>query len=559
MMFTGSSIIVESLLRHGVDTVFGYPGGAIMPLYDELYDAPIRHILTVHEQGAAHAADGYARSSGRVGVCIATSGPGATNLVTGLATAYMDSTPVVAITGQVPTKLIGRDAFQEIDIVGITMPVTKHNFFVRNVSQLADLIGKAFVIAKSGRPGPVLIDVPRDVLLAKIEYCPGKLPGDDAPGQMSTAAAGFDGIAGEAVKVLAAAHRPVMIIGGGVKIGGAEKEVLALAEQTGIPVVSTLMGLGAFPHEHRQFLGLTGMHGHKEANLTVHYADVVLAVGTRFNDRVTGDPDNYSSGKTFIHLDIDAAEAGKNMEPELALIGNVRVALTEMSAALTSMKCTDLTPWWQRIGVWRHQPSGCLMNKGAIDPVWLMRHMAKETAKEMVVWVTDVGQHQMWAAQHLAIYGSRNWITSGGLGTMGFGLPAALGAQVACPDRRVILIAGDGGFKMTGMELYTAVQEQLPLICVIINNRSLGMVRQWQKLFFRKRYAATSLTDFDFASFVRSFGINAYRTAAPDEFAAAFRQALAGSGPAVIIADVDQDCLVTPMVRPGQPINCFVE
>ncbi|EAX48008.1 acetolactate synthase, large subunit, biosynthetic type [Thermosinus carboxydivorans Nor1] len=556
MKLSGSRIIVESLLRQGVDTVFGYPGGAIMPLYDALYDAPIRHILTVHEQAAAHAADGYARSSGRVGVCIATSGPGATNLVTGLATAYMDSSPVVAITGQVATKLIGRDAFQEIDVIGITMPITKHNFLVKNVSQLAATIDKAFAIATSGRPGPVLIDVPRDVLLAEADYCPDRPLGAETRKAQDSVP---DHLVSAAVKALATAERPVLVIGGGVKTGAAEREVLALAEQTGMPVVSTLMGLGAFPADHRQFLGLTGMHGHKAANLTVHYADLVFAVGTRFNDRVTGDPANYSSGKTIIHLDVDAAEPGKNMEPEIALIGNVRISLAQILAALAQAARADLASWWEMIAEWRQAATSRSICPGQIDPAWLMRHMAKATAGQQVVWVTDVGQHQMWAAQHLKINGSRNWITSGGLGTMGFGLPAALGAQLACPDSRVILIAGDGGFKMTGMELYTAVNEKLPLICVILNNQALGMVRQWQKLFFQERYAATNLVPFDFVGFVRSFGIEAYKASTPDEFAAAFQQALGGAGPTVIIADIDPDCLVTPMVRPGEPIHKFLE
>ncbi|SDF02425.1 biosynthetic-type acetolactate synthase large subunit [Sporolituus thermophilus] len=556
MKLTGSRIIVESLLRQGVDTVFGYPGGAIMPLYDALYDAPIRHILTVHEQGAAHAADGYARSSGRVGVCIATSGPGATNLVTGLATAYMDSSPVVAITGQVATNLIGRDAFQEIDVIGITMPITKHNFLVKNVNQLAATIDKAFAIATSGRPGPVLIDVPRDVLLAETDYCPDRPLGIEPHKEQDSVP---DHVVSAAAKALATAERPVLVIGGGVKTGAAEREVMALAEQTGIPVVSTLMGLGAFPADHRQFLGLTGMHGHKAANLTVHYADVVLAVGTRFNDRVTGDPANYSSGKTIIHLDVDAAEPGKNMETEIALIGNVRASLKQILAALARAARADLAPWWEKIAQWRHAVTSRKMCPGQIDPAWLMRHMAKAAAGQQVVWVTDVGQHQMWAAQHLKIDSSRSWITSGGLGTMGFGLPAALGAQVACPGSRVILIAGDGGFKMTGMELYTAVNEKLPLICVILNNQALGMVRQWQKLFFQERYAATNLVPFDFVGFVRSFGIEAYKASTPDEFAAAFQEALGGAGPTVIIADINPDCLVLPMVRPGQAIHCFVE
>ncbi|HWR08632.1 biosynthetic-type acetolactate synthase large subunit [Sporomusa sp.] len=554
MKMTGSRIIVDSLLKLGVDTVFGYPGGAIMPLYDALYDAPLRHILPVHEQGAAHAADGYARATGRVGVCIATSGPGATNLVTGLATAFMDSSPVVAITGQVATALLGRDAFQEIDITGITMPVTKHNFLVRDIEILAETIQQAFAIARSGRPGPVLIDVPRDILLGVSDYCPEiavvhyKDQAAASPVAEQVRAAG---------KVLGAAQQPVLVVGGGVKAGNAEQQVLQLAELSGIPIVSTLMGLGAVPYGYPRFLGLTGMHGHKTANLTVTHADVIVAVGTRFSDRVTGDPKRYAVGKTVIHFDVDMAEFDKNIAADITIAGELGQSLTQLVNCMTVNK-QRLRNWWEQVGTWQRQFPPAY-DQEHLTPPWIMRHMSETTVNLPVTWVTDVGQNQMWAAQHLHIKGSRDWVTSGGLGTMGFGLPAAIGAQIGCPDRKVVLIAGDGAFKMTGMELHTAVNQRLPLICVLLNNRSLGMVRQWQHLFFDKRYSSTLLPEFDFAGFVRVCGAVALSASTPDEFAAAFKQALGSALPTVIIADIDTDLIVNPMVYPGQPIDQFID
>ncbi|WP_425060500.1 Acetolactate synthase large subunit IlvB1 [Sporomusa carbonis] len=555
MKMSGSKIIVESLLKLGVDTVFGYPGGAIMPLYDALYDAPLRHILPVHEQGAAHAADGYARATGRVGVCIATSGPGATNLVTGLATAFMDSSPVVAITGQVATSLLGRDAFQEIDITGITMPITKHNFLVRDITSLAGTIRQAFAIAVSGRPGPVLIDVPRDILLGMTDYCP-ELTTDHCEQQLSEFQAEKEVRA--AATILAEAKRPVMLIGGGVKAAKAEQQVLELAEMSGMPVVSTLMGLGVFSPVHPRYLGLTGMHGHKAANMVVCQADVLVAVGTRFSDRITGDPKRYSTGKTVIHFDVDMAEFDKNITADFTISGDLRQAITQMVSYLPGDGHRRLGSWWEQVEHWQRE-FPVIYDEEQLTPPWIMHHMSEQAARLPVTWVTDVGQNQMWAAQHLKINSSRSWITSGGLGTMGFGLPAAMGAQIGCPDRKIVLIVGDGAFKMTGMELHTMVNHRLPVICVLINNRSLGMVRQWQQLFFEQRYSSTNLPDFDFAGFVRACGALALPAATPQEFAAAFAQALTAELPAVIIADIDPDLIVTPMTYPGQPINQFVE
>ena len=556
MEMTGSKIIVECLLRLGVDTVFGYPGGQIMPFYDALYDAPLRHVLTVHEQGAAHAADGYARASGKVGVCIATSGPGATNLVTGLATAYMDSTPVVAITGQVPTALLGRDSFQEIDITCITMPVTKHNFLVRDITSLAETVKQAFAIAASGRPGPVLIDVPRDILIGTCEYTPEIVKENYYAAAEGTSE---DEDISRVVEILANALRPVLIIGGGVKAGKAEQLILKLAKISGMPVVSSLMGLGTIGPAESFFLGLTGMHGHKTANLAVSQADVIVAVGTRFSDRVTGDPKSYAVGKKIIHLDVDAAEFDKNIAADIALACNLCGALEQIIANYPKESALGRTEWWQQIRAWQEE-FNMDYSENNLNAPWIMQHMSEASSGTPATWVTDVGQHQMWAAQHLKIKdGSRSFITSGGLGTMGFGVPAALGAQMGCPERRVVLIAGDGGFKMTGMELYTIVNQKLPVICVIINNQSLGMVRQWQRLFFDERYSSTTLPYFDFVGFARSCGAQALRASSAEEFTAAFAQALAQQGPIVIVADIHPDHMVTPMSAPGQPINKFVE
>lgn len=558
MKLSGSRIIIEMLIEQGVDTVFGYPGGAIMPLYDALYDAPLRHVLTVHEQGAAHAADGYARASGRVGVCIATSGPGATNLVTGLATAYMDSSPVVAITGQVGTPLLGRDAFQEIDITGLTMPITKHNFLVRNISDLAETIRSAFSIAREGRPGPVLIDVPRDILLAEIEFFS---TGATVAAQSRTSPATTGPDAMDIEKACAAilnAKRPILLCGGGIIRACAAKEAAAFSQIAGLPAVSTLMGLGALPPYHPYYLGLTGMHGHRAANLAVASADVVVALGSRFSDRVTGDRLQYVKDKTIIHIDVDAAEMGKNVASSVTIVGQLLQSLPLLTDALQKLSTPDRSEWLQQIQQWQ-QENVTVPDPTSLNPTWIMSHMSEVTANQSIVWVTDVGQHQMWAAQHLQIQRPGNWLTSGGLGTMGFGLPAAIGAQLSCPEQRTILIAGDGGFKMTGLELYTAAIENIPVICIILNNCALGMVRQWQQLFFHRRYSATSLPDFDFVSLARTCGVTGAATHTSAEFSAAFRHALQQKSPSVIVANISADCMVDPMVQPGQPVNQFVD
>jgi acetolactate synthase-1/2/3 large subunit len=435
MKMSGAKAIVECLLEQGVDTVFGYPGGMILPLYDALHDTPaLRHVLTVHEQGAAHAADGYARASGRVGVCIATSGPGATNLVTGLATAFMDSVPVVAITGQVPTDVIGQDAFQEIDIVGMTMAMTKHNFQVKDVNKLPEVIRYAFRIARSGRPGPVLVDVPRNVQTATLDF--HHLP-PQCEGEWHPSAGALERI-DEAAEAFAGARQPAIIIGGGVINAEAHAEIRNLAEKGNIPVVSTLMGLGGFPGSNPLFLGMTGLHGHKAANNAIHHADVILAIGCRFSDRVTGDREQYSAQKTVIHIDVDPAEIDKNVMAHIGIAGDLKKILVLLHEKIESREFTD---WWRVIRNWQDELEAevdeCSLNAPAV-----MKNIVKQTTGLDALFVTDVGQHQMWAAQHLSIERPRTWLTSGGLGTMGFGLPAAMGAQFAQPKKKIIHIAG---------------------------------------------------------------------------------------------------------------------
>ncbi len=562
MKLSGSRIIIETLLEQGVDIVFGYPGGAIMPLYDALYDAPLRHILTVHEQGSAHAADGYARASGKVGVCIATSGPGATNLVTGLATAYMDSVPVVAITGQVGTPLLGRDAFQEIDITGITMPITKHNFLVRSVTDLAGVIRNAFAIAQEGRPGPVLIDVPRDILLAEVHFTAKPLDLSACPAVVSVMQPlddpETDAVVEQAVTALLKSRRPVLLAGGGIIRASASISVKEFCEVYPLPVVSTLMGLGAIAPSQPHYLGLTGMHGHRAANLTIVDADLIIAVGSRFSDRVTSDRSCYTKNKTIIHLDIDAAEIGKNVDTAVMVIGELQHLLQKLSHRLRHSVLPDHTAWLAQVRKWQEQHQ-TQTDQTVLNPVWIMQHLSTVASALPVTWISDVGQHQMWAAQHLRVEVPGTWLTSGGLGTMGFGLPAALGAQLSRPEQRAILIAGDGGFKMTAMELYTAAVEKIPVICVILDNSALGMVRQWQQLFFNQRYSATTLPSFDFISLARSCGVDGAVANTPAEFSAGFQQALASDAPFVLVAKISPDYMVDPMVQPGQAVNRFVE
>ena len=551
MKLSGAQAIVKVLLEQGVDTVFGYPGGQVIPLYNALYDAPLHNVLTVHEQGAIHAADGYARASGQTGVCIATSGPGATNIVTGLATAYLDSVPLVAITGQVQVQHLGRDSFQEIDIVGVTIPITKYNVLVRRPEDLLPTLRQAFHLAKEGRPGPVLVDIPSSIQSGEVEWVEPEAEQAEAQAKEN-----IEDVLKAAAVTINNAERPVMLVGGGAVHSAAEKEVLAFARKTGMPVVSTLMGLGVFPGSDEQALGLTGMHGHIASNMAVANADVLVVAGSRFSERVTGDRNRYVSKKTIIQLDIDPSEVDKNVMTALPLVGDLKDSLTLLTSRVNKL---DIKPWWESIRAWEETEDQSTKKGDKLTAPWLMTELNRNYQGTDTIFVTDVGQNQMWAAQHLLVDEPRHHLTSGGCGTMGYGLPAALGAKLARKEAQVVHIAGDGGFKMTGMELYTAVNEGLPLVSIVINNCCLGMVRQWQEIFYDKRYSSTILTPFDFVAFARSCGADGVTAKTCEEFRAALAQAKEAKKPFVIEAVIDQGDLVIPMVAPGAVIHDFVD
>ena len=551
---TGAKAIVECLREQGVEIIFGYPGGMILPMYDALYDEKeIKQILVTHEQNAAHAADGYARATGKVGVCMATSGPGATNLVTGIATAFMDSIPIVAITGQVDTNLLGRDAFQEIDILDITMPVTKHNFKVKDSRKLVDTIRHAFEIAKSGRRGPVLIDIPKDIFFAEVDY--KFKPVEEKI--IGTPDADFKICAAEAVEEIAKAERPAIIVGGGAISAGASKEIIDFIEKYNLPVVNALMGIGAVPRSHPQHLGFAGLHGNKAANHAIAAADLVIAVGSRFGDRQTGNLSKYTRSKKFIHIDIDPAEIDKNIEGSLGLAGDMKVILKLLMRHENIPQRTD---WWNQIESWQETFDYDYQVNRLTVP-WAMNQIAKKTAGKNFAYATDVGQHQMWAALHLKIEEPRTWLTSGGLGTMGFGLPAAMGAQIAYGNsRRVICVTGDGGIKMTGNEYYTIARLNLPIISLIVNNSSLGMIRQLQKVMYNEKYIACEF-DYqpDYVKYAESFGIKAEAVSTQEEFANALVKALADEkNPRVIVLNVWRS-FVEPMTKGNARIDEFVE
>ena len=564
MKISGAHAVCRVLQEQGVEYIFGYPGGANLPLYEALRTAKVKHVLTVHEQGAAHAADGYARASGNVGVCLATSGPGATNLVTGLAAAYLDSSPVVAITGQVPTSQVGRDAFQEVDTTGVTMPVTKHNFLITKPDKLVSTLRNAFFIARSGRPGPVLVDIPRDILMANVEYT--AIPQLELPPRAACA----PDILEQAVKKIVAAKKPVIIAGGGAVAAGASREMRRMTELLCVPVVHTLMGKGAFADADWHNVGLTGMHGKKLANKVVHNADLIIAVGCRFSDRVTNDRERYSRGKTFIHIDIDPAELDKNING-IGLSGDLTANLNSLIRLLEreltkSDACADIRQhdnccrmhsWWQEI-------NDVLSNDRQPRQESILPEVINEinelTKGEKWIFVTDVGQHQIWAAQYLNVYETRSWLTSGGLGAMGFGLPAALGASLAKPERRVCIIAGDGGFKMTGTELYTIAALNLPIIVIVVENGWLGMVKQLQKAFFKGEYFGTQLTpNVDFTLFAAAFGVKAETTASPTEFNAAFKRAVDSNSPRLIVVNDPKGGWVRPMLEVGASLDEYID
>ncbi|HHX74360.1 MAG TPA: biosynthetic-type acetolactate synthase large subunit [Firmicutes bacterium] len=554
MKLSGAHMIVEALKRENVDVVFGYPGGKVLNLYDVLYDAGITHYLSRHEQGAIHAADGYARVTGKPGVVITTSGPGATNLVTGLANAYMDSVPLVAFTGQVATSLIGTDAFQEADIFGITLPVTKHNYLVTNVEDLPRIIKEAFYLAATGRPGPVLIDLPTDVQSAVGDFrypqavsIPGYNPTYDGhPGQINRAA-----------KAIARAKKPLIYAGGGVVISGAHELLRQLAETAEIPVTTTLMGIGGFPGDHPLSLGMLGMHGTYWANMAMYETDLIIAVGARFDDRVTGKLSRFAQGAKVVHIDIDPAEIGKNVSVDIPIVGDVKRVLVEL---LKKVEPKTHPNWLARIEAWRQEAPLTYVQEpdGEILPQYVIESIFRETNGRALI-ATEVGQHQMWVAQYYRFTKPRALVTSGGLGTMGFGLPASLGLQIGAPGEVVFCIAGDGSFQMNLQEMATAVSYNLPVKVAIINNRYLGMVRQWQELFYRKRYSAVDLEQSpDFVKLAEAFGACGLRAEKPQEVVPAIRKALEIPGPVVIDFRVRADENVFPMVPPNSPINEMV-
>ncbi len=547
MQLTGSEIVIECLKEQGVDTVFGYPGGTILNIYDALYkhSSEIRHVLTSHEQGAAHAADGYARATGKVGVCMATSGPGATNLVTGIATAYMDSVPMVAITANVNLPLLGKDTFQEVDIAGVTMPITKHGYIVKNVEILADTLRKAFHIARSGRPGPVLVDITKDVTAALCEYTPA------VPEKMERVNRFSQEEIDQVVELIEKARRPYIYLGGGAVISGATQEVARFAELVDAPVCDTLMGKGAFDGNSSRYTGMIGMHGTKTSNLGVSQCDLLIALGARFSDRVTGNPKKFAEDAKIVHIDIDAAEINKNIRVDASLIGNLKDVLAAINEKLQPQTHSE---WMNRIQDLKGKYP-LKYDKENLSCPYVIEEIDRITKGEAII-TTDVGQHQMWAAQYYHYTQPRTFLSSGGLGTMGYGLGACIGAQVGQPDKICINIAGDGCFRMNMNELATASRYNIPIVQVVINNHVLGMVRQWQTLFYGKRYSQTVLNDkVDFCKVAEGLGCSAIRVTAKEEFAPALEKALAMKAPVLIECVIPEDDKVFPMVPAGAPIN----
>ncbi|MCI9614918.1 biosynthetic-type acetolactate synthase large subunit [Lachnospiraceae bacterium 62-26] len=547
MQLTGSQILIECLKEQGVDTVFGYPGGAILNVYDELYrhSDEITHILTSHEQGAAHAADGYARATGKVGVCFATSGPGATNLVTGIATAYMDSIPIVAITCNVGVSLLGKDSFQEIDIAGVTMPITKHNYIVKDVNDLADTIRKSFIIAKKGRPGPVLIDIPKDVTAEKADY--QKEAPKPVPASNEVSEEELD----TALKLIRKAQNPYIFVGGGAILSDASKELYTFVRKVDAPVADSLMGKGAFPGTDPLYTGMLGMHGTKTSNYGVSECDLLIVIGARFSDRVTGNAKKFASNAKILQIDIDPAEMDKNVLITAGVVGDIRTVLGLLNDRLDQQEHKE---WIQKIMEYKERYPLSYHPEILTGP-FVVEEVYRQTKGEAIV-VTEVGQHQMWAAQFYRYTRPRTLLTSGGLGTMGYGLGASLGAKTGMPDKTVVNIAGDGCFRMNMNEIATAVRHNIPVIQVVVNNHVLGMVRQWQNLFYGQRYSATVLNDaVDFVKLAEAMGAVGIRAATQEEFKAAFAEALALNRPVVIDCQIDCDDKVWPMVAPGKAIS----
>ena len=555
MKLTGSEILLESLKKEEVEVIFGYPGGSVLPIFDKLYDADVRFILTRHEQGAAHAADGYARATGKVGVCMATSGPGATNLVTGIATAYMDSVPIVAITGQVKTHLIGNDAFQEADVTGITRPITKHNFLVKDVKELAATVKEAFHIARTGRPGPVVIDLPVDVQLREAEF---KYPKDANIRSYNPTYKSHKGQIKKLAKAIERSDKPVLYVGGGVIISEASEELKELTTKTKIPVTTTLMAMGAFPETDPLSLGMPGMHGTAYANHAIQESDLLIAVGSRFDDRVTGKLDEFAPHAKIAHIDIDPSSVSKNVTVDIPIVGDAKIALKELNKVV---KKPNIDKWLEKINEWKRKAPLTYKKDDRLRPQYVVEEICRITGGKAII-TTEVGQNQMWAAQYYTYSKPRSFISSGGLGTMGFGFPAAIGAQVGCPDKVVFDIAGDGSIQMNIQELATAVIEKIPVKIAVLNNCFLGMVRQWQELFYKKRYSYTCLGkgNFipDFVKLAESYGATGIRVTKKEEVSDAIKRAIKTEGPVLINFVVEKEENVFPMVPAGEAINRMI-
>ncbi len=557
MKLTGAQILLESLIKEGVDVIFGYPGGVVLPLFDTFPQYPaLRHILVRHEQGAAHAADGYARATGKVGVCLATSGPGATNLVTGIANANLDSVAMVAITGQVARPFIGKDAFQEVDITGITLPITKHNYLVMEASQIARVVKEAFYLAKEGRPGPVLIDIPKDVFIEQAEFrYPGKV---DMPGYKPTLQGNPAQIKKAAEMINHAAKKPLIIAGRGVIISGAFAELRQLAEAAQIPVITTLLGIGSFPESHSLSYGMLGMHGMVYANWAVDSSDLVIAIGMRMDDRATSRFSDFAPNARIIHMDVDPAEIGKNVRVDVPIVGDIKKVLNSLNKLI--QPCQHLE-WIRQMDDWRKDHpivTSRIRNSANLLPQYVVRKIYEVTKGEAII-VAGVGQNQMWAAQHYWFDKPNSFITSGGLGTMGFELPAAMGVKVGKPDETVWCIAGDGGFQMTMQELATIVQDRIAVKIAIMNNGYLGMVRQWQELFYEKRYVATPLASPDFVKLAEAFGIPALKVKHKEDVIPAIERAMETDGPFLIDFVVEPEENVYPMVPSGEALSKVLE
>jgi len=550
---TGARALIESLYAEKVDVIFGYPGGVLLPIYDALFDADIKHILVRHEQAAAHAADGYARATGKVGVCLATSGPGATNLVTGIANAYMDSVPMVAITGQVPRSMLGNDAFQEADITGITLPITKHNYLVQDVKDLPRIIKEAFHIASTGRPGPVLVDIPKDVTTDELDFkYPDKV---DLRGYKPTKAGHRQQIK-RAAEAISKAKKPVLYVGGGIIISDASSELLELAETIQAPVTTTLLGKGAFPDTNPLCVGMPGMHGTKYANFAIQECDLLIAVGVRFDDRVTGKIDSFAPNAKIIHIDVDPAEISKNVRVDIPVVGNAKSILKLLVEFVKEnlQGNVNTKEWNKKWGKWKKEYVLHYVPDNKLKPQYIIEQISEMYPDSIIV--TEVGQNQMWAAQYFKFTKPRTFISSGGLGTMGYGFPAAMGAKMGQPDKIVFDIAGDGSFQMSSQELATVVQNDIPVIVAILNNGFLGMVRQWQELFFDRRYSHTCIDgSVDFVKLAEAYGALGLRVTKPDEVRSALKEAVDSGRPTIIDFVIEREENVSPMVPAGAAIN----